>query len=363
MNSPGQSNKSGADADFDASPSPTTDPAVAPDPNQLAGGNTPQAMSDPSGPQLQSAAQAGGGANNGAQSGGSSGAGSAGGGQQTDAAGGGGAAGADKGYGAGGNAGMRSNSGSGASGGGAAGGGKSGGGAPSSQVSTSIAPDVFSGGNAQVVRNQNQKNGPLAQASNDSGSGQSNSSSSNQSSSNASTYNSYQSSSGGSGGAPPDPTQMGQPPSPVSMNSPQAQQDPAHQQRQQMHIDDKKKQMTVSVERYVSVECRGDRLVVLPEGNGPPQELFFNGATASAVPGLLAAVDTRTKQWGYAGKDNYWRPVVSVQVAPGGEARYAELKAAMSDSDVEVRDRSAVATAPPPSKTPPKKSIFNWFRK
>jgi hypothetical protein len=130
-----------------------------------------------------------------------------------------------------------------------------------------------------------------------------------------------------------------------------------------MQLEDPKKKLMVGVERNVAVECRADRLVVLPENSyAAPQEIAFNGATANSVQPLVNAVNGRAKEWGSAGKGNNWRPVVSVQVVPGGEARYAELKAAMADSDITVRDRVNVAAAPAP-KTPPKKSFFNWFKK
>ncbi len=69
-----------------------------------------------------------------------------------------------------------------------------------------------------------------------------------------------------------------------------------------------------------------DRLVLLPEdGRGSPVEIMFNGPTSSAVDPLVAAVWNRSKSWGYAGRGLSWRPTLSVQVAPGGQAAVCRI--------------------------------------
>ena len=54
------------------------------------------------------------------------------------------------------------------------------------------------------------------------------------------------------------------------------------------------------------------------------------------VGSWVAAVWSRTKGWGIAGRQMYWRPVLVLELGPSGEGRFAELQALMADSGLEV---------------------------
>jgi hypothetical protein len=42
------------------------------------------------------------------------------------------------------------------------------------------------------------------------------------------------------------------------------------------------------------------------------------------------------KTWGIAGRGMYWRPILSIEVTPDAEFRYAELKSLLDDSGLIV---------------------------
>jgi hypothetical protein len=82
-----------------------------------------------------------------------------------------------------------------------------------------------------------------------------------------------------------------------------------------------------------------DRLVVRGENpSGRDQRVIPLGAdTLDAVDELVAVVAERVETWGMAGRGMYWRPLLVMEVAPGGEARFAELQALLADSGLDIR--------------------------
>jgi hypothetical protein len=45
------------------------------------------------------------------------------------------------------------------------------------------------------------------------------------------------------------------------------------------------------------------------------------------------------KSWGTAGNRLYWRPLLSIDIQPGGQDRYAEIEALLADSGIDVQRR------------------------
>ena len=67
--------------------------------------------------------------------------------------------------------------------------------------------------------------------------------------------------------------------------------------------------ISVPVSRPIQIECRGDQLVILPDtGNPEPKVIPFGPRTEDSVDQLVAGVWSRTKGWGIAGRQMYWRP-------------------------------------------------------
>jgi hypothetical protein len=113
----------------------------------------------------------------------------------------------------------------------------------------------------------------------------------------------------------------------------------------------------VPIQRPVRVECLPDRLVLRSEQlPAQTQEIPLTEHTEDSVEDLVAAVWNRVDTWGSAGRGMYWRPQLTVDVAPGAEGRYSDLKTLLADSGLEVK---------PAEKTPgqvarPKKKIGPW---
>lgn len=93
--------------------------------------------------------------------------------------------------------------------------------------------------------------------------------------------------------------------------------------------------------RPIKVVCDADHLTVLPEGRARRgyKVIELNDQTDDGVRDLVESVWDRVETWGAAGQGMYWRPELLMEVEPGGEQRYAELKALLSDSGLDVRGR------------------------
>jgi hypothetical protein len=94
---------------------------------------------------------------------------------------------------------------------------------------------------------------------------------------------------------------------------------------------------SVPVSRPVTLECQADRLLLMPEkGRGGQPVVAMSAAADSSVDDLVSAVWDRMGQWGMAGRGMYWRPILHVRVAPGGEQRFDDLKALLEGSGLEI---------------------------
>jgi hypothetical protein len=92
------------------------------------------------------------------------------------------------------------------------------------------------------------------------------------------------------------------------------------------------------ITRPIRVLCYEDRVTIAPiDDTYEPKSIAFSTNTRDSVDPLVAAVWDQTKQWGIAGKGMYWRPVLSIDVQPGGQDRYEELRRLLDDSGLVVR--------------------------
>jgi hypothetical protein len=110
------------------------------------------------------------------------------------------------------------------------------------------------------------------------------------------------------------------------------------------------------VTRPVKIVCDADHLTLLPEGRSRRgfKVIEFGEHSEDAVQELATAVWDRIDTWGAAGQGMYWRPELIMEVEPGGEQRFKELKALLADSglDVRGRPRQGPAIKYPRTKTP-----------
>jgi hypothetical protein len=72
---------------------------------------------------------------------------------------------------------------------------------------------------------------------------------------------------------------------------------------------------------------------------------------------LVSSVWEHMRSWGTAGRRLYWRPLLSMQVQPGGAARYAEIEALLADSGIDVEQRQPRATPGRTGTTPLRRPI------
>ncbi|HFB98565.1 MAG TPA: hypothetical protein ENJ62_05440 [Bryobacterales bacterium] len=95
----------------------------------------------------------------------------------------------------------------------------------------------------------------------------------------------------------------------------------------------------VAITRPVQVVLSRDHFTLLPERGDPrsvPTAIALPGRLNDRIDAIVGAIWKRMESWGLAVAGGYWRPVLVVQVAPGAEARYAELVAALQNSGLRV---------------------------
>lgn len=92
----------------------------------------------------------------------------------------------------------------------------------------------------------------------------------------------------------------------------------------------------IPITRPVRVDCYADHLVIAPEGKSGGRVVRFGPQTRDSVDAMVSAVWDHMDTWGIAGRGMYWRPVLSLRVAPGAEARYDDLKALLEGSGMRV---------------------------
>ena len=90
--------------------------------------------------------------------------------------------------------------------------------------------------------------------------------------------------------------------------------------------------------RPIRVLVKSDQLVVLPDqGDARRARVVpLDGAMHRTIDSFVSQLWEHMNGWGIAGAQAYWKPILSVEVESGAEARFAELQALMQQSGVEV---------------------------
>jgi hypothetical protein len=103
---------------------------------------------------------------------------------------------------------------------------------------------------------------------------------------------------------------------------------------------------SVPVRRSIRVIVRNDRFAILPEGTTQPTEggqaIALKETTSQHVDEIVTAVQQEVRGWGIAGRGLYWRPVLVMQVGPGGETRAVELTRLLRNSGIELRPNASI---------------------
>ena len=96
---------------------------------------------------------------------------------------------------------------------------------------------------------------------------------------------------------------------------------------------------STGVTRPIRIQVFSGRLVVSPErGSGmSAKEIPVPGSMKDSVDDFIDTVWNRIDRWGMAGPSMYWKPVLNVDVYPGGELRFEELQHLLQGSGIEIK--------------------------
>jgi hypothetical protein len=104
-----------------------------------------------------------------------------------------------------------------------------------------------------------------------------------------------------------------------------------------------KKQQTrgPAITRGVLVLCTVDQLVLIPgQGErGSPIVVRVDGTVQQSIDPFVAALHQHIQRWGIALAGGYWKPVLHIEVAAGGEQHFYLLQKYLKRSGIEVTQR------------------------
>jgi hypothetical protein len=104
------------------------------------------------------------------------------------------------------------------------------------------------------------------------------------------------------------------------------------------------------ITRPVRILCDARQMIILPDDRKrAPRPIAFTGKTQDSVDAMVTAVWDEIGRWGIAGKGMTWRPILTFDVQPGGEARYQEIDRMLKGSGLQVRRSASAEEARAPS--------------
>lgn len=108
-----------------------------------------------------------------------------------------------------------------------------------------------------------------------------------------------------------------------------------------------------AVVRTIRVACYEDRWLVLPDqiGKEKPKTVMLDRALQTSAEELAQVIADRVDRWGYALDGGYWKPVLQVEVARGGESRFEQLKKLLDGSGLDIVPAPYSAPVPTPQAT------------
>jgi hypothetical protein len=103
----------------------------------------------------------------------------------------------------------------------------------------------------------------------------------------------------------------------------------------------------IPLTRPIRVICTDQELRVLSDDPRRPQtrSIALGLRTEDTIDELVSVLWEELEHWGTAGRGMYWRPVLVMEVTPGGRARYAEIESLLQNSGLELRSRFPQPTA------------------
>lgn len=94
-----------------------------------------------------------------------------------------------------------------------------------------------------------------------------------------------------------------------------------------------------AVVRAIRIVCYEDRWIVLPDqaGKDKPQTIMLDVSLQTCAEELAKVIAVRVDRWGFALASGYWKPILQVEVAQGGERRLEQLKRLLDGSGLEIQ--------------------------
>lgn len=105
-------------------------------------------------------------------------------------------------------------------------------------------------------------------------------------------------------------------------------------------------QKATGLTRPVQVYCSADRLTILSDRGVPDRQINLGPRTEDSVDELVAVVRSQIDTWGLAGRNMYWKPVLSLHVAPDGVERFQELRTLLAGSGLDVTGKPITVSTP-----------------
>nr|NIP87181.1 hypothetical protein [Planctomycetales bacterium] len=93
----------------------------------------------------------------------------------------------------------------------------------------------------------------------------------------------------------------------------------------------------VPFSRPIRIEVHANQIMIVPrDANDKLQVIAAQGPTQEVIEEFVSAVWGHMKGWGIAGRGMYWKPILNVYVAAGGDRRAAEMEILLEGSGLEV---------------------------
>jgi hypothetical protein len=98
-------------------------------------------------------------------------------------------------------------------------------------------------------------------------------------------------------------------------------------------------QQSIGITRPVRVRVWTDKLEILPERGtkDAARTVAIDGSMSEATQRLVEQMDAEVETWGIAFSNGYWKPVLTLETAPGAEYRARELEALLEGSGLGIR--------------------------
>jgi hypothetical protein len=109
----------------------------------------------------------------------------------------------------------------------------------------------------------------------------------------------------------------------------------------------RKQPRAVPVRRSIQVLVRNDSLAILSDEAragaraAAGRSIALQRDTVESIDEFVAAVQSQIEGWGMAGNGLYWRPVLSLHVAPDAHGRAQDLARLLKNSGLELQPAAA----------------------